>query len=142
MMVAQWLRTLGATRPGVWAIKHVVAPLDRLTFRLSGGRRTLSRGHAGDVVLLTTMGRKSGQPRTTPVFHLRDGDRIVLCNVNPGFEKTNPWVLNLRAQPLATVEAETARYWPQLIVIWPAYEAHFQRSGQRTIFLLEPVVDH
>lgn len=154
MTLGNSVRKLGATRAGVWVIKHIVSPLDRFVYRLSGGRRTISRGAGSEVALLTTTGRKSGQPRITPVFHLCDGERVILCNVNPGFEKTNPWVLNLRANPIATVQAggesrrflaraasdvEVARYWPQLIALWPAYQVHFERSGERSIFILEPL---
>lgn len=144
---------LGATRLGVWIIKHVVSPVDRLVYRLTGGRVASVRGSAESILLLTTIGRRSGQERTTPVFYLGTPDRLVICNVNPGFERTNPWVLNLRAKSLARVqigshrgtyharmatEEEVAHHWPQLIRLWPAYQAHFERSGQRTIFILEP----
>jgi deazaflavin-dependent oxidoreductase (nitroreductase family) len=85
---------------------------------------------------------------------MRDGDRIVVCNVNPGFDHNNPWVLNLRASPVAAVQigadshTDHARvangddidcYWPRLLKIWPAYQVHFSKSGQRTIFILEKV---
>jgi deazaflavin-dependent oxidoreductase (nitroreductase family) len=50
---------------------------------------------------LTTTGRRTGKARTVPLLYLRDGNRVVICNVNPGFERPNPWVLNLRAQPRA-----------------------------------------
>jgi deazaflavin-dependent oxidoreductase (nitroreductase family) len=103
-------------------------------------------------LLLTTTGRRTGKEHTTPVYYLRDGSRLVLCNVNPGFEHPNPWTLNLRANPLARVqigsersiyqareasETEVERYWPQLVQVWSAYETFYQRSGQRAIFLLE-----
>jgi len=72
--------------------------------------------------------------------------------VNPGFERTNPWVVNLRATPVAKLqigrvvaqyhareanEAEMGLYWPQLLEIWPAYGSHFEKSRQRTVFVLE-----
>ena len=148
------VRRLGATRLGVWAIKHVVSPLDRWLYRLSGGRFSTSGRPAAPILLLTTTGRKTGKQRTIPVFYLADGERVVLCNVNPGFERPNPWTLNLRANPIAqlqigserrTYEAREAsaeeieRYWPKLIQMWPAYEQHFARSGQRSIFVLEPI---
>lgn len=147
---------LGATRLGVWIIKHVVSPVDRFVYRLTSGRVASVRGSAESILLLTTTGRRSGKARTTPVFYLKTLDRLVICNVNPGFERTNPWVLNLRAKPLARVqigsntgtyharvatEDEVAHYWPQVIRLWPAYHAHFERSGQRTIFILEPAED-
>lgn len=146
------LQRLGATGVGVWAIKHLIAPLDRWFYRRTNGRLlTLGRPLA-PTLLLTTTGRKSGQQRTTPVFYLQDGDRVILCNVNPGFERPNPWTLNIRANPVVQVQigaqtqpyaareataAEAAHYWPQLVALWPAYQHHFAQSGQRFIFILE-----
>ncbi len=145
------LKQLGATRAGVWVIKHLVAPLDRWLYRWSNGRfLTLCRPLA-PTLLLTTIGRKSQQPRTTPLFYLRDGARVILCNVNPGFERPNPWPRNLRAHPTvrAQIGAQTRRYcarkatpaevahdWPPLVAMWPAYQQYFAHSGQRSIFIL------
>ena len=152
--IGNTIRQLGATRPGVWAIKHVVSPLDRTLYRLSGGRYSTSGRPAAPILLLTITGRKTGKPRTIPVFYLADGEQVVLCNVNPGFERPNPWTLNLRANPVAQLQIgserrayrareasaeEIERYWPQLIQMWPAYEQHFTRSGQRSVFVLQPI---
>jgi deazaflavin-dependent oxidoreductase (nitroreductase family) len=147
------LRRLGATRIGVWVIKHLVSPLDRWFYRCTNGR-WLTLGHPlAPTLLLTTIWRKSGQPRTTPVFYLRAGDRVIVCNVNPGFERPNPWTLNLRANPTVQAQigaqtqhyrsreatsSEVAHYWPQLVALWPAYQHHFEKSGQRSLFVLEP----
>jgi F420H(2)-dependent quinone reductase len=105
-------------------------------------------------LLLTTTGRRSGKDRTTPVYYLRDGNQLVVCNVNPGFERPNPWTLNLIANPIARVqigsvsglyqareasEAEVERYWPQLVQVWPAYQTLYDKSGLRFVFLLEPI---
>jgi F420H(2)-dependent quinone reductase len=94
-------------------------------------------------LLLTTRGRHTGQERTVPIFYLREGDRLIICNVNPGFEHPNPWTLNLRAHPVAHVqvgsgrgtyqareatEAEVERYCPRLVRIWPVT---CFRSGRR-----------
>ena len=147
-------RRLGATPVVVWLIKHLISPLDRRLYRLTGGRILSTGRPLGPVLLLTTKGRKTGEDRTNPVFYLRDGERLVLCNVNPGFERPNPWTLNLRANPLARVqighetrtymarqatEDELEKYWPRLVEIWPAYQAHFDKSGKRIVFVLEPV---
>jgi len=128
------LGRVGATRPGVLAIGRVVSPLQRRLYRWTGGRLSLT-GRT-PVLLLTTVGRRTGTERTVPVFYLRDGDRLVVCNVNPGFERPNPWILNLRAEPRARVQigptvldvvareatpAELDHYWPRLVEVWPAY---------------------
>lgn len=143
---------LGATRFGVWLIKHLVSPIQRWVYRVTGGRVLTNLGGARNVLLLTTTGRRTGKARTTPVFYLRDGDVIVICNVRPEAEKTNPWVLNLRHHPLvraqigrntATYYAREAttedrdRFWPRLVEVWPAFQVHYARGGRRSIFLLE-----
>jgi deazaflavin-dependent oxidoreductase (nitroreductase family) len=135
----------------VLAIGRVVSPLQRQLYRRSGGRLSLT-GRA-PVLLLTTTGRRTGLERTVPLLYLRDGDRLVVCNVNPGFEHTNPWVLNLRAQPHARVQVgrqtwpvvareaspeELERIWPQLTAIWPAYQRFYDQGGKRTVYVLDP----
>jgi F420H(2)-dependent quinone reductase len=142
---------LGGTRLGVLAIGRILSPLQRELYHRTGGRLSLT-GRA-PVLLLTTTGRRTGKARTVPLFYLRDGDRLVICNVNPGFERPNPWVVNLRAQPHAQVQIghgtirvnarptsdeELDRYWPQLTKIWPAYQAFYGNGGKRSIFVLEP----
>lgn len=144
-------RALGGTRLGVLAIGRVVSPLQRWLYRGSGGRVSLT-GRA-PVLLMTTTGRRTGKERTVPLLYLRDGECLVVCNVNPGFERPNPWTLNLRAQRQARVQVgrdtvdmiaheasadEVAHYWPGLTRIWPAYQGFYDRSGARSVFVLEP----
>ena len=109
-------------------------------------------GHA-PVLLLTTRGRRTGRPRTVPLFYVRDGGRLVVCNVNPGFEHPNPWTLNVRADRHVRIELdgntrrmtaheasddELTQYWPQLTRIWPAYQTFYDQGGQRSVFVLVP----
>ena len=146
-----YVQRMGRTRLGVLAIGRVVSPLQREVYRRTGGRLSLT-GRA-PVLLLTTTGRRTGKARTVPLFYIRDGDRLVICNVSPGFEQPNPWILNLRAQPRARVqvgrhtttvrarpvsEQELAAYWPQLVKVWPAYQAFYDKGGERSVFVLEP----
>ena len=151
---ADMINRLGATRMGVWAIKHLVSPLQRWIYRRTGGRVWSNVGTGRDVLLLTTKGRRTGKDRTTPVFYLRDGEAVVICNVRPEFERTNPWVINLRSNPVAQLQIgpdiaqyrarqatddEISRLWPRLIELWPAYQVHYERGGRRTIFILERI---
>jgi deazaflavin-dependent oxidoreductase (nitroreductase family) len=148
--VRGFAQRLGGTRVGVLAIGRVVSPLQRWLYRGTGGRLSLT-GRA-PVLLLTVTGRRTGKARTVPLLYLRDGDRVVICNVNPGFEQPNPWILNLRAQPSAQVQIgrdtipvraraasgnEVDRYWPRLVKLWPAYQSFYDRGGKRSVFVLE-----
>jgi len=146
-------RRLGGMQIGVHVIKYIVAPLDRWLYRLTRGRILSTGRPIGPILLLTTTGRRTGKSHTTPVFYVREGKRLIICNVNPGFEHENPWTLNLRAHPVATVqvgrvvtayrarvatEQEVERYWSHLVDIWPAYQVYYARGEQRVLFVLEP----
>jgi deazaflavin-dependent oxidoreductase (nitroreductase family) len=72
-------------------------------YRATGGRLG-GRVNRAPVLLLTTTGRKSGEPRTAPVVYLADGDSVSLINTNAGNAKTPAWSFNLRANPEAEVE--------------------------------------
>ncbi len=101
--IARISNSLGA-RGLRWAGKLNV-PL----YRLSGGRVGGKVGRA-PVLLLTTTGRKSGEPRTAPVVYLADGDNAVVINTNAGNSKVPAWSLNLEADPEAEVERGRRRY--------------------------------
>ncbi|MBS9534263.1 nitroreductase family deazaflavin-dependent oxidoreductase [Mycobacterium sp. M1] len=62
------------------------------------------------VLLLTTTGAKSGQPRTSPMMYLPDGDRIIVFASNEGRDTHPSWYHNLRANPSATVEVGTETF--------------------------------
>jgi deazaflavin-dependent oxidoreductase (nitroreductase family) len=72
-------------------------------YRLSGGRIGGKVG-AGPVLLLTTTGRKSGEPRTAPILYLAHGEAMILIDTNGGNEKLPAWSHNLKAKPQAAVE--------------------------------------
>ena len=60
----------------------------------------------GDLLLLTTTGRKTGKPRTTPLLYLRDGERWVVVASNGGADWEPGWWLNLRAGGTGTVDIQ------------------------------------
>jgi deazaflavin-dependent oxidoreductase (nitroreductase family) len=63
------------------------------------------------VLLLTTVGRHSAQPRTVVVGFARDGDDLVVLGSNSGLPQAPSWALNLRAHPEAQIEIARQR-WP------------------------------
>ncbi len=89
------------TRPGIWFGYHVLPRLDRPLLSLSRGRLSMSPGQP--ILLLLTVGAKSGQWRATPLLYLRDGDRVVVIASNGGRAHHPAWYYNLRAHPEARV---------------------------------------
>ena len=122
----------------------VVAPLDVLVHRLTGGRHIVSEGLVPTVVL-TTIGAKSGEPRTVPLACLPDHDDFYVVGSNFGRDHHPAWTTNLLASPRATasyrgesfevvatlLDADAkAAVWPRLVAIWPNYDAYTERSGR------------
>ena len=115
-------------------------------YRLTRGRFVGRVGKA-PILLLTTIGRRSGEPRTAPLLYLRDGERLVVVASFGGTPKHPVWYLNLTANPAVTVQigretcaatASTAnaenraRIWPQLVEMYPGY-AGYQEKTTREI---------
>ena len=94
---AKFSNTIGA-RGLRWAGK-----LNIPAYKLSGGRIGAKVGDA-PVLLLTTTGRKSGEPRTAPVVYLERGEAMVVIDTNAGNEKLPAWSHNLKAKPEAEVQ--------------------------------------
>lgn len=83
------------------------------TFRRNGGQ---VQG-PNRLLLLTTTGAKSGQPRTTPLAYSTDGDRLIVV-ASKGGAPTNPdWFHNLLANPIVTVELGSERFQARATVV-------------------------
>ena len=147
------MRRFGRTRLFGVVMPVLAPPVDRLAHRLSGGRLRVGQLFL-PTLMLTTMGRRSGQPRATPVAYVREGDGFALLATNFGKPDHPAWSANLLAQPdaLVTVDggplpvrarlaegAERDRLWRRFNEVWPAYETYVQRSGRTPrMFVLEP----
>lgn len=73
-------------------------------FRKNRGVITEGPFTGRDLLILTTTGAKSGQPRTHPLVYSRDGDRYVVIASKGGAPTHPSWYHNLRANPVVTVE--------------------------------------
>jgi deazaflavin-dependent oxidoreductase (nitroreductase family) len=84
-------------------------------YRRTGGR-FVPKWFGAPVMVLETVGRKSGKPRATPVLHLRDGDRLVVMASNAGHHRTPAWWLNLReaGEGVAVIAGERTRVRPRI----------------------------
>jgi deazaflavin-dependent oxidoreductase (nitroreductase family) len=115
-------------------------------FRANGGKGGGQFAHMS-LLLLTTIGAKSGQVRTNPVAYTTDGDHIIIM-ASKGGAPTNPdWYYNLKANPIVTVElgheqfqaravvaegAERDRLFTQMAEVMPGF-ADYQRNTDRQI---------
>lgn len=72
-------------------------------FRATDGKVTGIFANA-PLILLTTTGAKSGQPRTSPLVYTTDADRLVIIASKGGADTHPDWYHNLIANPTATVE--------------------------------------
>ncbi|MGW6281835.1 nitroreductase/quinone reductase family protein [Kribbella sp. NPDC055071] len=82
-------------------------------FRTNAGRVTEAFGGAfkdADLILLTTVGARSGRAHTNPTVYARDSGRLIVFASNAGSPTTPAWLHNLRANPAVTVEIGTTRY--------------------------------
>ena len=62
------------------------------------------------LLLLTTTGARTGEPRTTPMMYVRDGDRLLVIASNAGAPKHPDWYRNVVANPEVTVEVDTEKF--------------------------------
>jgi F420H(2)-dependent quinone reductase len=77
-------------------------------YRISRGR-LFGQVAGTPILLLTTIGRRSGQTRTAPVVYLPEGDRLIVIGSNAGHKNAPAWSLNLEANPDAEVEVGRER---------------------------------
>lgn len=135
--------------PMSWLVIHSLHHLDRVSFRLTGGKRTFTSVVTGlPVVMLTTIGAKTGEKRMVPVVAFLDGERTILIADNHGQRRNPAWYHNLRANPRAEImeEGETRvlrareaegeerdRLWRKGVEIFPGWEVFQRRASNRRI---------
>lgn len=91
-----------ASRFGSRIVRELI-PLDHWLMRRSNGRYTFLAPLRVPVLMLTTIGKKSGLRRRIVLTYLRDGDRLLVVASNSGQVKHPAWSLNLLASPEAWV---------------------------------------
>jgi deazaflavin-dependent oxidoreductase (nitroreductase family) len=105
-------------------------------------------------LLLTVVGRKSGEQRTTPLVFLQDGEQMVVVGSLAGYDQHPTWYLNISANPNCWVQLDRKKMtavardatpeerealWPKLDAVFPAW-SYFQRQTDRpfAIVILTP----
>ncbi|MBM3671351.1 MAG: nitroreductase family deazaflavin-dependent oxidoreductase [Actinobacteria bacterium] len=105
-------------------------------------------------LLLTTTGRKTGQPRTSPLIFARDGDDYLIVASMGGAPMHPQWYLNLEANPSAEIQVkaehlnvtartasddEKPRLWEIVNDAWPNYEGYQTRTERKIpVVILTP----
>jgi len=143
------IQYLAASTPGAWLSSKFLHGVDKLLFRSSNGRVTATSLLAGlPVVMLTTTGRKSGQPRKTPLLGISSGENVAIIGSNFGQELAPGWVYNLESNPVATLaygnnevtvtarradKAETDATFEIATRVYPGYGRYRARADHREI---------
>jgi deazaflavin-dependent oxidoreductase (nitroreductase family) len=119
----------------------IIGAIHRWLYRMSGGKWGQTF-FGSPILLLTTTGRRSGQPRTWPLTYLPEGEHLIVVASNGGQPNHPAWYLNLRANPQVSVQLgnqtqtmiaqtaegeERARLWSRVVEEYPAY-AGYQRK--------------
>ncbi|MEW2355726.1 nitroreductase family deazaflavin-dependent oxidoreductase [Spirillospora sp. NPDC029432] len=105
-------------------------------------------------LLLTTTGRRSGQPRTSAMIFGRDGDDYLVVASMGGAPQHPQWYRNLEATPEAEIqvraehlpvtartasEDERPRLWKIVTEVWPNYDVYQSRTERRIpVVVLSP----
>ena len=118
-------------------------------YRATGGK-LFGRMGKSPILLLNTVGRKSGRKRTSPLLYVMDGEDFVIIASKGGAPNHPAWYLNLKANPDATVEVgdrevrvraeevdseEKDRLWQKMVEMYPPYD-DYQTRTKREIPLL------
>jgi len=133
-----------------------VTRLHPVAYRLTGGRGPIGHVLGLQMVVLTTTGRRSRQPRDAPLFALCDGSTFLLVGTHGGEETLPDWVANLRVTPDAMLQVgrelrpvrarepeagggEYRTLWARAVAAYPGYaEYRARRSTDPPIVVLEP----
>jgi F420H(2)-dependent quinone reductase len=148
MRFNQWLERIYAgtvMRPPKGIIRAAGA-IQRFAIISSGGRAgTGLLDHP--ILLLHTIGRRTGKTRIQPLMYLREADGYLVAASFAGHDQDPAWLTNVQASPQATITVEgqqvpvlatiatpeeRERLWPRFLSLSAAY-AKYQRSTNRLI---------
>lgn len=140
------LERFAASKPGGWYFINVANKVDKHLVPATGGR--LSSAVGQQILVVETIGAKSGQARRIPLVYVTDGDDIVLIASKGGNPRNPAWYHNLKANPEVRVWAkgrsgryrareatgeERDRLWRKAVDYYAGYETYQSRTGGRQI---------
>jgi deazaflavin-dependent oxidoreductase (nitroreductase family) len=137
------MRWAGTKRWSAPLGRHVFTPIDKLLHGRSASLTTFATDFA--MGYLTTLGRRSGKPRTVPLLYVVPPRGVAaIVGTNFGAARHPDWVANLEAEPRATwrvddeievvarpaAPIEHRALWTEFLTVWPGYEGYVERSGR------------
>lgn len=114
-------------------------------YRETGGEVGQIWREGSTVLLLTTTGRQSGEPRTTPLIYAEDGDRYVIVASKGGAPEHPGWYRNLTKTPIVELQVgdevfaarartasgeERERLWRKANEVWPHYDEYAGKTDR------------
>ena len=123
-------------------------------YRETGGEVGHEWREGSTVLLLTTTGRSTGEPRTTPLIYAQDGDRYVIVASKGGAPEHPGGYRNLEKTPDGELQArdrvrpararvaegeERERLWRKANEVWPHYDEYAEKTDREIpVVVLEP----
>jgi proline iminopeptidase len=124
-------------------------------YRETGGQVGHIWREGATILLLTTKGRTSGEPRTTPLIYAEDGDRYIIIASKGGAPDHPGWYKNLAQNPEVELQVkdqvfrahartatgeERARLWNKANEVWPHYDEYAAKTSREIpVVVLEPI---
>lgn len=141
------LERFGRSAAGSFFVKRIAPVVDPPLLRLSGGR--FSSVYPIPVMILTTIGAKTGLRRELPLGYATDGDSLIVIASNYGRSGHPAWYRNLIANPTVEVLAgkrsgtytaveiteptERAAAWDKALDVYAGYGDYEIKASHRTI---------
>lgn len=154
----RFIHKIASSKWGAKIFSRILPYGDNAVFRLTNGRHTIASWLSGlRVVMLTTTGAKSGEPRTVPLVcipHTAVPTGFAIIASNWGNKRPPAWYFNLRANPRAVgvmggisqtyvaheaTAAEYDHFWATAEATYIGFPRYKERAGRLIpIMVLEP----
>ncbi|MBT7783344.1 MAG: nitroreductase family deazaflavin-dependent oxidoreductase, partial [Anaerolineae bacterium] len=146
-----------SSKTGAKIASRILPPLDKTILKYTNNRSSLTSFLSGiPVIVLTTIGAKSGKLRRVPLLGLLKGEDVFLIASNWGQARHPSWYYNLKANPKAQLsirgeegnyiarnatDTEREAYWAEAVEVYPGYALYKKRIKTRKIpmLILSPI---